>query len=335
MLTAGATVTACITALHYAAVELRVALGLTLERGGRGAAQHQAHEMATALPYWLLAAAARRHSSCCSAPRAGVAPGAGLSGRGRDRGVCGAGSVRVDVAHRRRRRVPSGFSSQAASRTPIGPSGARAPAVVCSVRQGRVSVRPSMSPPIAAIHIRFGIDRAMRHDARVQPRVTVIHSGRAICAAPRGRSTKRSAGAAGLGPTTTSSFFESGGTVARPIGMRAACSRQHGPRTAGGWGGVTLACNVAFRRRRSTKRSTTQRAAAAIGREPARAFWAATRGLHRSRRPPLGGRAQPALDAHGGRRGGPPRLSVRTGARALKLPASLPMPTDASLFGYR
>ena len=70
-----------------------------------------------------------------------------------------------------------------------------------------------------------------------------------------------------------------------------------------GWGGVTLAVNLGSREEVDAVTEEARAAGARIGREPAETFWGGySARLHRPRRPPLGGRPQPALDRDRGRR---------------------------------
>ena len=68
---------------------------------------------------------------------------------------------------------------------------------------------------------------------------------------------------------------------------------------ARGWGGVTLAHNVASREQVDAVIEEARAAGATIGREPAPTFWGGYSSVFIDPEGhPLGGRAQPALDAH-------------------------------------
>ena len=71
---------------------------------------------------------------------------------------------------------------------------------------------------------------------------------------------------------------------------------------SGGWGGVTLAYNVRSPEEADAVLAEAEAAGATIGRPGAETFWGGYSGaLRRPRRPPLGGRPQPALDDRRGR----------------------------------
>ena len=134
-----------------------------------------------------------------------------------------------------------------------------------------------MSPPIAANSYPIGIDRAVRHDAGVQPRISVITLG--VADLRRARAFYEALGwRSGAGPDDDVVFFESGGTVLA-LWDRERLAHDSTVLDGGGWGGVTLACNVASEPAVDDAIERARAAGAAIGREPARAFWGGYSGV--------------------------------------------------------
>ena len=172
--------------------------------------------------------------------------------------------------------MPSESSSQAASRTPIGsPHPAHRGRVLGLDWPG--SVPPSISPPIARNSYPIDIDRAVRHNPGVRPRITVITLG--VGDLRRARAFYESLGwRSGAGPDDDVVFFESGGTVLA-LWDRARLAQDSTVVDGGGWGGVTLACNVASEAAVDEAIDRARAAGAAIGREPARAFWGGYSGI--------------------------------------------------------
>ncbi len=172
--------------------------------------------------------------------------------------------------------VPPESSSQAASRTPIGPPHpAHRGGELGSDSPG--SVPPSTAPPIARNSYLIGIDGAVRHDAGVRPRITVITLG--VADLRRSRAFYEALGwRSGARPDDDVVFFESGGTV---LGLwdRKRLAHDSTVVDGGGWGGVTLACNVASEAAVDEAIDVARAAGAAIGREPARAFWGGYSGV--------------------------------------------------------
>ena len=112
----------------------------------------------------------------------------------------------------------------------------------------------------------------------------------------RERSTSGSAGR--RVPTTDDDvvFFQAAGMI---VGLwsRAQLAEDSGVDDPGGYGGVTLAHNVPSPAEVDAVIEEARAAGARIAREPARdVLGRLLRGLRRPRRPPVGGRAQPALD---------------------------------------
>lgn len=97
-------------------------------------------------------------------------------------------------------------------------------------------------------------------------------------------------------------FFQAGEMVLA-LWDRGKLAEDSSVEDSGGWGGVTLAVNFASR---AEVDAVIEEARAAGGEDRPRAgrnvLGRLQRGLHRSRRAPLGGRPQSALDGHRGRR---------------------------------
>src|SRR5580704_15548501 len=174
------------------------------------------------------------------------------------------------------RRVPSGVLEPGRLENPDRPLAARAPGWCARVRQA--GFRPAVDvSPHRGNSYPIGIDRAMRHDARVQPRVTVITLG--VGDLRRARAFYEALGwRSGAGADDDVVFFESGGTVLA-LWDREQLAHDSTVIDGGGWGGVTLACNVASEAAVDEAIDQARAAGAAIGREPARAFWGGYSGV--------------------------------------------------------
>ena len=168
------------------------------------------------------------------------------------------------------RSLPSGPSSQAASRTPtVSPHSAHRGSALASVSPD--------SPPIAGNSYLIGIDRAVRHNPCVRPRITVITLG--VADLRRSRAFYEALGwRTGGGPDDDVVFFESGGTVLA-LWDRERLAQDSAVADGGGWGGVTLAYNVASELAVDEAIDQARAAGAAIGREAARAFWGGYSGV--------------------------------------------------------
>ena len=121
----------------------------------------------------------------------------------------------------------------------------------------------------------------------------------------------------GAAPDDDVVFFQAGDMVLA-LWDRARLAEDSAVEDGGGWGGVTLALNLgspeevdaAIEDARARRRPDRPRAGGdLLGRLQRR--------LPRPRRPPVGGRPQPALDAHRGRRR-PPLLKLRKGSRFVR-----------------
>ena len=123
----------------------------------------------------------------------------------------------------------------------------------------------------------MGIDRAVRNNPRVQPRITVITLG--VADLRRSRAFYEALGwRSGAAPDDDVVFFRSGGTVLA-LWDRERLAQDSAVADGGGWGGVTLACNVASEAAVDEGIDQARAAGAAIGREPARAFWGGYSGV--------------------------------------------------------
>jgi uncharacterized protein len=112
-------------------------------------------------------------------------------------------------------------------------------------------------------------------------------------------------------------FFQAGEMVVA-LWDRARLAEDSAVAEGGGWGGVTLALNFASPAEVDAVIEEARAAGATIGREPAETFWGRLqRHLCRSRRPPVGGRPQPALDRDRGRRHPPQLIPPGRGRRRL------------------
>ena len=117
----------------------------------------------------------------------------------------------------------------------------------------------------------------MRHNACVQPRISVITLG--VTDLRRSRAFYEALGwRSGGGPDDDVVFFESGGTVLA-LWDRERLAQDSAVTDGGGWGGVTLAFNVASELDVDEAIGRAREAGAAIGREPARAFWGGYSGV--------------------------------------------------------
>ena len=107
-------------------------------------------------------------------------------------------------------------------------------------------------------------------------------------------------------------FFQAGPMVVA-LWDRAKLAEDSAVTDGGGWGGVTLAYNTRSPEEVDTVIEEARAAERRSGGSPARPSGAATRGLHRPRRPSLGGCPQSALDSRGRRRGD--HLGLSSGIR--------------------
>lgn len=111
----------------------------------------------------------------------------------------------------------------------------------------------------------------------MEPRVTVITLG--VADLPRSRAFYEALGwRSGAGPDDDVVFFRSGGTVLA-LWDRERLAADSAVADGGGWGGVTLACNVASPAAVDEAIEQARAAGAAIGREPAQAFWGGYSGV--------------------------------------------------------
>ena len=112
---------------------------------------------------------------------------------------------------------------------------------------------------------------------RVRPRVTVITLG--VTNLRRARAFYEALGwRSGAGPDDDVVFFASGGTVLA-IWDRERLARDSAVADGGGWGGVTLAHNVASEAEVDEAIDQARAAGAVIGREPAPTFWGGYSGV--------------------------------------------------------
>jgi catechol 2,3-dioxygenase-like lactoylglutathione lyase family enzyme len=105
----------------------------------------------------------------------------------------------------------------------------------------------------------------------------------------------------GASPGADVVFFQAGGMIVA-LWDRARLAEDSEVEDAGGWGGITLAYNTRSPAEVDAVIEEARAAGAEIRREPAETFWGRLLGgLHRSERPPVGDRVQPALDDPQGR----------------------------------
>jgi len=111
----------------------------------------------------------------------------------------------------------------------------------------------------------------------VQPRITAITLG--VADLRRSRAFYEALGwRTGGGPDDDAVFIESSGTVLA-LWDRERLAQDSAVADGGGWGGVTLAYNVASEVAVDEAIDQARAAGAAIGREPARAFWGGYSGV--------------------------------------------------------
>jgi uncharacterized protein len=106
----------------------------------------------------------------------------------------------------------------------------------------------------------------------------------------------------GAAPDDDVVFFQTGEMVVA-LWDRTRLAEDSCVKDDGGWGGITLALNLGSPTGVDATIEEARAAGATIGREPAETFWGGLqRRLPRPRRTSLGGRSQPPLDDHRGRR---------------------------------
>ena len=131
----------------------------------------------------------------------------------------------------------------------------------------------------------------------------------------RARRFYEALGWSGESPDGEVYFFQAGGMVVA-LWSRSKLAADSVVTDGGGWGGVTLAHNVASPEAVDVVLAEAEAAGATIGRAGAATPWGGYSGaLPRSRRTPVGGGPQPVLGAGGGRVH-PPALSLPPGRAA-------------------
>ena len=171
-----------------------------------------------------------------------------------------------------------------------------------------------------------GRHRTRPHPGLMEPRVSVITLG--TTDVDRARSFYEAMGWTATSPDGEVVFMQALGMVLA-LWSRELLAEDSGVTDAGGWGGVTLAHNVASPDVVDAVLDEARAAGGTIARDGRTdPLGRICRRVRRPRRPPLGGRPQPALAAGRRRLGRPPALS---GRRTHSSPSCSPRPRRPSL----